>query len=382
MYSTKEMAKKLNVSIQTLRNWDKNGVLKADRTPTGRLIYSQEQFLAFTKQTKYIPTSVLDNSVVLITGSGTLATCAIDTLKDRCRKIIVFSRDEHKHLKLRTQFVGQENIRYIIGDILDKDRLCGAMRGVDIVIHTAALKMIETGFYSADAVVRVNTVGTMNVAEAAIQSGVKIALFISSDKACSPMNGLTYGLSKALAESAWISYNNYSTREGTRLCASRYGNIINSNNSFFHTIEAQKKSGQIKITDPDMHRFYFKIQEAMALNIHAIENTLGGEIFIPKLKSASVLDFIQAFGGNYPVITTGLRGVEKIAEEMIAQYEMPYTYASGKDYYKIIPPYISELGMGWDKNRPKEKPIKPFLYTSNSKDVERLSVEDLKDMVK
>jgi FlaA1/EpsC-like NDP-sugar epimerase len=256
------------------------------------------------------------------------------------------------------------------------------MRGVDIVIHTAALKMIETGFYSSDAVVRVNTVGTMNVAEASIQAGIKIALFISSDKSCNPMNGLIYGLSKALAESVWISYNNYSTRDGTKLCASRYGNIINSNNSFFHTIEAQKKNGKINITDPNMHRFYFKIQEAMSLNIHAIENTLGGEIFIPKLKSASVLDFIKAFGDNYPVITTGLRGVEKISEEMIAQYEMPYTYVSGKDYYKIIPSYISELGMGWDKNRPKENPIKPFLYTSDSKDIVRLSVEDLKEMVK
>jgi UDP-N-acetylglucosamine 4,6-dehydratase len=318
---------------------------------------------------------------VLITGSGSLATAAIDVLCDQCNKVVVYSRDEHKHRKLRERFAGKSNVRYIIGDILDHDKLSFAMYDAQVVIHTAALKMIESGFYSADSVVEVNVVGTMNVAKEAIRAGVDKALFISSDKASTPLNGLTYGLSKALAESVWLSYNNKSTRDSTKLFATRYGNVINSNNSFYDVLEKQKKDGVIKVTDPNMTRFYFTIQEAMTLNIHAIENGQGGEIFIPRLKSASVMDFVQAFAPGIGIDIVGKRGgTEKLAEEMIAEHEMGYTYASG-NYLKIQPPFIGESGFGWDSSRQPEEPIKPFRYTSDSTDVERLSAEDLKRMV-
>lgn len=319
---------------------------------------------------------------VLITGSGTLATCAIDTLKDVCKKIVIYSRDEHKHRKLREKFFGYKNIRYIIGDILDQDKLLFAMSDIDVVIHTAALKMIESGFYSSDSVVEVNVIGTMNVAKAAIRSEVKKALFISSDKACNPLNGLTYGLSKSLAETTWLSLNNKSARGGTSLFATRYGNIINSNNSFYDLLEKQKESGTIKITDPNMTRFYFTIEEAMKLNMHAVENAVGGEIFIPSLKSASVTDFITAFANGFPVETVGLRGgTEKLAEEMIASYEMPHTYKSGC-YYKIVPPYIREQGFGWNAEIGDGELIIPFRYTSDSNDVQRLTIEELQNMVR
>jgi len=328
--------------------------------------------------------NIVDGSNVIITGSGTLATEAIKALKDRCKKVIIYSRDEHKHRKLRALFPNTNNIRYIIGDIKDKNKLVSAMKNVDVCIHTAALKMIETGFYSADEVVMVNTVGTMNVAEAAIETGVNKALFISSDKACNPLNGLAYGLSKALAESVWLSYNNHSTRD-TVLFATRYGNIIDSANSFYDILEEQKKKGIIKITDKEMTRFYFTIKAAMELNIFAIETAIGGEIFIPKLKSASLMTFIDAFAQDFPIEMIGLRGTEKIAEELISQNEMKFTYActdhDGTEYFKIVPPYIREPNMGWDLYRPTEKPIKPFIYTSDSKNVGRLSADDLKKMV-
>lgn len=384
-YTIGEMAKLLDKSPKTLRDWDKKGILKANRTPTNMRYYTHEQYLEVSNNQTYIQQDIIDNSVVFITGSGTLATCAIGELKDRCRKIIVYSRDEHKQRKLRSKFSENKNIRYILGDIRDKNKLMESMRGVDVCLHTAALKMIESGFYSADEVVRVNTLGTMNVAEVAIERGVKRALFISSDKACNPLNGLTYGLSKALAESVWLTYNNHSTRDGTILFATRYGNVIDSNNSFFDIIEEQKKSGEIQITDPDMSRFYFTIEEAMALNVYAINNALGGEVFIPKLSAARVTTFVEAFAENFPVKVVGLRGTEKIAEEMIAQYEMPYTYKcaddSGTEYYKIVPPYIRQHNMGWDKHRPEEKPVVPFQYTSDSKDVHQLSADDLKRMI-
>ena len=330
---------------------------------------------------------MLTDSVVFVTGSGTLATQAVRSLKDKCRKIIIYSRDGHKHRKLRDKFGADKNIRYIIGDILNKDSLMQAMHGVDFCLHTAALKMIETGFFCADQVTRVNVFGTMNVAEVAIERGVKKALFISSDKACSPINGLTYGLSKALAESVWISYNNKSTRGGTILAATRYGNIINSNASFYDILEEQKKTGVIKITDLNMTRFYFTIKEAMKLNIFAFTNAkYGGEIFVPKLKSASITTFIEAFAQEYPKEVIGLRGTEKLAEEMISQQEMRYTYLchgiDGTQYFKIVPEYIRTHNLGWNVEANETNPIIPFKYTSDSPDVERLSIEDLKTMVR
>lgn len=384
-YTIGEMAKKIGKSQKTLREWDKRGLLKAQRTPTNRRYYTHEQYLSVTNNTSYISDSIIDNSTIIVTGSGTLATCAVDVLKDRCRKIIIYSRDEHKQRKLREKFSSYDNIRYIIGDIKDKEKLMSSMRGVDICLHTAALKMIETGFYSADEVIKVNTLGTMNVAEAAISCGVKRALFISSDKACSPLNGLTYGLSKALAESAWLAYNNHSTRSGTILFTTRYGNIINSNNSFYDIIEEQKKAGVIKVTDPNMSRFYFTIEDAMKLNIYAIDNAVGGEIFIPKLSAAKLTTFVSAFASGYETEIIGLRGTEKIDEEMIAQHEMKYTYVcddgAGTEYYKIVPPYIRQKNMGWDLNRPQEKPVDPFLYTSGSPDVKQMTEDDLKRMI-
>lgn len=383
-YTIGEFAEKIGKSQKTLREWDKKGILVAQRTPTNRRYYTHDQYLKVMNKSSYIPNDIINDSVIFITGSGTLATCAIDALKDSCRKIIVYSRDEHKQRKLRNRFSLYENIRYILGDIKDKNKLLSSMKGVDVCLHTAALKMIESGFYSADEVVRVNTIGTMNVAEAAIERGVKRALFISSDKACNPLNGLTYGLSKALAESVWLTYNNHSTRDGTILFATRYGNVINSNNSFFDIIEEQKKEGVVKITDPDMSRFYFTIEEAMRLNIYAINNALGGEIFVPKLASAKVMTFVEAFAKGCPTEIIGLRGTEKLAEEMIADYEMPYTYLCGTDeeqYYKVVPPYIRRHNMGWDKHRPNEKPIQSFRYSSDSADIKQLTADDLKKMV-
>ena len=386
MYKISEMAKKLNVSISTLRSWDKKGTLIPNRTKTNRRAYTHEQYLSMVS-TSHHKSNQIDNSVILITGSGTLATCAVNFLKDKCKKIIVYSRDEHKQRVMRNKFRDIKCVRYIIGNIMDKDKLMSAMRNVDFCIHTAALKMIETGLYSADQVVKTNVIGSMNVAEVAIERGIKKALFISSDKACNPMNGLTYGLTKALAESAWLSYNNHSVRGGTSFVATRYGNIIDSNNSFYDILEEQKKSGKITVTDSDMYRFYFTIEEAMDLNVFAIEDSLGGEVYIPKLKSANIMTFVDAFAEGYPIKYTGQRGIEKISEEMIADYEMKYTYMcrdeiNNREYYKIVPPYIREHNVGWDRYRPLENQIKTFKYSANSLDVEKLSIDDLKKMIK
>ena len=380
LYSISEFAEKVGINEATLRNWHKSGdLIPAHISPGGHRHYSQEQYLEITNQNKYIVNGTTSiNGVVLITGAtGSLGHELIAEIAPVAKKVIVYSRDELKQAYMKSKFAQYQNIRYFVGDIRDKNRLNTAFRGVDTVIHAAALKRVETCTYNPTEGVNTNINGTINVAEACIENEVKRALFVSSDKAAQPI--LPYGYMKAMAESCWINFNNYSGGR-TIFMATRYGNIINSNGSFYHMINEQKKTGKIKITDPNMSRFYMTLKDAVNLNLFALANSVSGEIFIPKIKSASLMNFVEAFGENYPVETIGMRGVEKIAECLIAEHEMPYTFECG-DYYKVLPPHISEHNLGWDKNRPKEKPVKSFKYTSDSSDIERLTVEDLKNMI-
>ena len=380
LYSISEFADKIGVNEATLRNWHKGGsLMPAHISPGGHRYYSQEQFLEITNQSKYVADGMDSISgVVLITGAtGSLGHELITEIAPVAKKVIVYSRDELKQAHMKHKFSQFQNIRYFVGDIRDKNRLNTAFRGVDTVIHAAALKRVETCTYNPTEGVNTNINGTINVAEACIENEVKRALFVSSDKAAQPI--LPYGYMKAMAESCWINFNNYSGGR-TAFMATRYGNIINSNGSFYHMITEQKKSGKIKITDPNMSRFYMTLKDAVDLNLFALANSISGEIFIPKIKSASLMTFVEAFGENYPVETIGMRGVEKLAECLIAEHEMSHTFECG-DYFKILPPHISEPGMGWDGPRPKEKPIKTFKYTSDSNDVDKLTVEDLKNMI-
>lgn len=278
---------------------------------------------------------------------------------------------------MKQLFNFNDSIRFLIGDIRDKDRLQFALNGVDIVIHAAALKRVEVNTYNPTEGVLTNICGTINVAEECIKSGVKKALFISSDKATQPI--MPYGYMKAMGESCWINFNNYADRN-TSFMATRYGNIINSNGSFYNTIEDQKIKGKIQITNPNMTRFYMTLNDAVDLNLYAIANSISGEIFVPKIKSARLMDFVNAFGNGVPTEIIGVRGVEKIAECLIAEHEMPNTYDCGK-YYKILPAHLGEYNLGWDKFRPTAQTVIPFKYSSDSDDVEKLSVQNLIEMV-
>jgi FlaA1/EpsC-like NDP-sugar epimerase len=383
MYNISTMAEKLGVSTSTLRNWDKSGVLQAKRKPSGHRYYTHEQYLKTADKQKYIQSNDntlehLRDKVVLITGgTGSLGNAIVERISDYAKKIIVYSRCELKQAKMKQKFHGKENIRYLIGDVQDKNRLSFALRGVDVCIHAACMKRVETCTYNPFEAVKNNVMGSVNVVEACIENNVGKSLLVSTDKACAPCT--LYGGTKFVAEQLFINGNNYSTRGGTKFFATRYGNVYASNGSVRYIFENQAKEGALKVTHKDMTRFFMSMDEAVDLNLYAVLNGIGGEIFIPKLKGTSILRYAQAFAPGVPVEFIGLRGYEKIHEELISTTEIMYTVDCGK-YYKVVPPNISEPALGWDFYYPEEQKVKEFVYSSNS--VEQFTEEELLDFEK
>jgi len=379
MYSTTEMSEKLGISVQTLRNWDKNGKLVAQRRSSGRMFYTQGQYLEASGKNRYkrsgTELDTIRNKIVLITGgTGSLGNALTEYICDAAKKVIIFSRCELKQAKMRQKFDDKTNIRYMIGDIKDAERLKMALKGVDICIHAACMKRVETCTYNPIEAMKNNIIGTANVLEACIENKIEKALLISSDKACSPAT--LYGGTKFIAEQLFINGNNYSTRD-TIFMVTRYGNVFGSNGSVRHLFETQAKSGKIKVTHKDMTRFFMSMEDAVKLNLFALNNSIGGEIFIPKLKATTIMAFAQAFAPNIPVEFIGLRGYEKIHEELISDMEIMYAVDCG-DYYKIIPPGVSKNTMGWDLEYPDEPRVDFFQYRSDK--VEQFSIDELKGL--
>ena len=381
MYSASEMAEKLNVSVQTLRNWDKSGKLVASRTPTGRLFYTQEQYLEVSGKQKYKVTGegldAIAGKVVLITGgTGSLGYALTERIADAAKKVIIYSRCELKQAKMREAFASKTNIRYMIGDIRDADRLTSALRGVDICIHAACMKRVETCTYNPFEAVKSNVMGSVNVVEACITNGVAKSLLVSTDKACAPAT--LYGGTKFVAEQIFINGNNYATRN-TKFTVTRYGNVFGSNGSVRSLFEQQALKGHVKVTDANMTRFFMSMEEAVNLNLFALNNTIGGEIFIPKLKGTTITAFAQTFAPGVPIEFIGLRGYEKIHEDLISKTEMMYVVDCGENY-KIVPPSVSVNAVGWDVSYPDEPKIEPFEYTSDK--VTQFTADELRALEK
>ena len=382
MYSTSEMAKKLGVSVQTLRNWDKTERFKANRKPSGRMYYTHDQYLEMSGKTKYkkdgSDLDAIRGKTVLITGgTGSLGHALTERICEEAAKVIVFSRCELKQAKMRNKFSSKTNIRYLIGDIRDRSRLSTALRGVEICIHAACMKRVETCTYNPIEAVKSNVLGSVNVLEACIENQVDTALLVSTDKACAPAT--LYGGSKFVAEQIFINGNNYSARGKTIFTVTRYGNVYGSNGSVRQLFEQQAKEGQVKVTHKDMTRFFMSMDEAVNLNLFALNNTIGGEIFIPKLKGTTIMSFANAFAPGVPVKFIGLRGYEKIHEDLISKTEILYTVDCG-DFYKIVPPGVNDRSLGWDISYPDEPKVAPFEYTSD--EVEQFTEDELRELDK
>lgn len=254
-------------------------------------------------------------SILITGGTGYFAQGFVRTLLDNdiASRIGIFSRGEFAQALMRRALNDDPRLRWFIGDVRDRDRLRRAMRGIDVVVHAAALKRIEVAEYNALECVATNVNGTENVVKAAIDAGVRKAVLLSTDKACQPCN--TYGLSKALAEKIFLTASHYAGENGTRFAVTRYGNIAGSTGSVIPTWRALlEKTDTVPVTDPDATRFWMYRKEAVDLVLETIKSMQGGELRIPTLPAYRLGDLAAAMGAKVRI--TGMAGNEKKHEEM------------------------------------------------------------------
>ncbi len=314
----------------------------------------------------------LDGKSVLITGgTGSFGQAFVQHVLETSRpnRLIVFSRDETKQWEMMGRFSPTEYpcMRYFIGDVRDVDRLEMAMKGVDYVVHAAALKYVPVAEYNPFECVRTNIHGTENVIQAAIRANVEKVMAISTDKAVNPIN--LYGATKLAAEKLIIAANNLSGENGTRFAVARYGNVVGSRGSvvpFFAKL-IREGTTELPITDERMTRFWIKLQEGVKLVTTSLEMMRGAEIFVPKLQATRVVDVAKLMGPKLKQKIVGIRPGEKVHEWLLSPDELPSTYEL-EDRYVVQP----QLTFWHENSFPAlgEKLIQPdYFYSSEREDL-------------
>ena len=316
---------------------------------------------------------------ILITGgTGSFGTKFLDKIlskKNNFRKIIIFSRDEYKQHILKKKFSNNKNfkkLRFFLGDVRDKDRLNIALRDVDIVIHAAALKQVDSAEYNPTEYVKTNVIGSQNIIECSIQNDIKKVIALSTDKASSPIN--LYGATKLCSDKLFVAANFYSGKNIFSVV--RYGNVFGSRGSVVEVFNNRKNKKIISITDKSMTRFNITLNESIDMVLWCLKNSYGGEIFVPKIKSYKILDLARAFSNDAKIKFIGIRPGEKINEELISKSESRTTIDLGK-YYAILP---DSKNFVKNKYKNKKKVPKNFSYTSDKNSF--LSISDLKNLIK
>jgi len=314
---------------------------------------------------------MFNNKIILITGgTGTLGRALtkyfFDNHKD-LKKLIIYSRDEQKQFLMSQEYPKSKfpNIRFLIGDVRDKERLSRAFKDVDFVIHTAAMKHVHIAEYNPDECIKTNVGGAQNVIYAALENSVKNVIALSTDKACAPIN--LYGATKLTSDKLFIAANNVKGKAPIKFSVVRYGNVMGSNGSVIPFFLKIQHTGTFPITSPDMTRFNITIQQGVNMVIHALTENFGGEIFIPKIPSYKILDIASAIDPKIKLDIIGVRPGEKIHEEMISTSDSFNTYDLG-DYYVILPnaPIFDLDNYIKSKNALKVK--SGFSYASNTND--------------
>jgi UDP-N-acetylglucosamine 4,6-dehydratase/5-epimerase len=278
-----------------------------------------------------------DEAAVLVTGgTGSFGRKFAEiVLRDyRPKKLIIFSRDELKQHDMRTGGFDHPSLRYFIGDVRDVNRLRRAMRGVDVIVHAAALKQVPTCEYNPIEAVLTNVMGARNVIDAALDCGVRRVVGLSTDKAVNPVN--LYGATKLVAEKLFIDANAYVGDGPTRFACVRYGNVVGSRGSVIPLFLEQRKNGRITLTDSRMTRFWITLDQGVRLVIRAVEQMQGGEVYVPKIPSMRVTDLAEAIAPGCGVETIGIRAGEKIHEVLISEDEARHAVETD-DAYVILP---------------------------------------------
>ncbi|MEP2509262.1 MAG: UDP-N-acetylglucosamine 4,6-dehydratase (inverting), partial [Reichenbachiella sp.] len=264
---------------------------------------------------------MFEKSSILITGGtgslGKALTKELVTKHPDISKVVIFSRDEQKQFQMAQEYPEDQypQLRFLIGDVRDKDRVVRAFKGIDYVIHAAAMKHVPIAEYNPDECVKTNIGGAQNIIHASLETGVKRVVALSTDKACAPIN--LYGATKLTSDKLFIAANNIKGWNPIRFSVVRYGNVMGSNGSVIPFFMKKKKDGTLPITDPGMTRFNISLQGGVDMVMHALKNAWGGELFVPKIPSYKILDVANAIGPECEKPVVGIRPGEKLHEEMI-----------------------------------------------------------------
>ena len=318
----------------------------------------------------------LKNKNILITGgTGSFGKAFINSAlqKSDVNKLIILSRDEMKQWNLKNHYE-DDRLRFFLGDVRDKDRLIMAMRGVDAVIHAAATKIVPVAEYNPFECLKTNVFGAMNVIEAAILSGVKDVVALSTDKASSPIN--LYGASKLCSDKLFASANNYVGSGDTKFSVVRYGNVMGSRGSVIpYFLKLRDEGKDITITDERMTRFMLSLDDGIDLVLTALDTAIGGEIFVRKCPSIMITDIAAAIAPDAGYKVIGIREGEKLHEQMISSEDSLTTYEYN-DYFKILPNIN-----GWSNDLKRiangAKVASGFVYDS-SNNSQWMSVNDIR----
>lgn len=283
---------------------------------------------------------MLESKSILITGGtgslGKALTSHILENYQNVKKVVIYSRDEQKQFQMAQEYPPQKypQLRFLIGDVRDKDRLTRALKGIDYVIHAAAMKHVPIAEYNPDECIKTNIGGAQNVIHASLETTVTRVVALSTDKACAPIN--LYGATKLTSDKLFIAANNIKGNNPIRFSVVRYGNVMGSNGSVIPFFMNKRKEGTLPITDPNMTRFNISLEGGVNMVMHALEYAWGGELFVPKIPSYKILDVAEAIAPESRKEIVGIRPGEKVHEEMITSSDSFYTYDLGK-YYAILP---------------------------------------------
>lgn len=322
---------------------------------------------------------MLNGKNILITGgTGSFGHTFIPMTLEKYnpKKIVIFSRDEMKQWEMAKLFKDDPRVRFMIGDVRDRDRLYRVLDGIDYVVHAAATKIVPTAEYDPFECVKTNVMGAMNLIDACIDKGVKRIVALSTDKASAPSN--LYGATKLTSDRLFVSGNSYTGSHNTSFSVVRYGNVMGSRGSvipFFMSIKGREK---FPITDNRMTRFMISLEEGVELVWHAFDDMLGGEIYVKKIPSMKVTDVALSVDENTKQEEVGIRPGEKLHEQMIGVEDALYTYEH-PGHFKILP---SINNWAKDENRIGDGMRVPenFTYTSDN-NKEWMKISELKNWI-
>ena len=323
---------------------------------------------------------ILDDKVVLITGgTGSFGKKCTETILKQAKpkKLIIFSRDELKQFEMAQIYSQQQysGMRYFIGDVRDKERLTRAFRGVDIVIHAAALKQVPAAEYNPFEAVKTNILGAQNIINVAIDQGVKKVIALSTDKAANPIN--LYGATKLCSDKLFIAGNAYVGRDESIFSVVRYGNVVGSRGSVIPFFFERRKTGVLPITDPRMTRFWITLEQGVSFVLESLNRMVGGELFVPKLPSMNMMNLAKAIAPECRTEIIGIRPGEKLHEVMIPRDEARRTIEY--DRYYIIQPDFRYWERRFNENG--GKPVEEDFEYQSGTNPWQLSIEEMRKVI-